>query len=188
MKESFELNAVKDELNNLLTFDCRGDAIGMLSAILVCANRDNKVSVHDIFELNHRHIDNSWNWYGWTAEDIISTFISKSEDGVYRVNLHFGLMKRLEWWPSWNEISNNQIVKKEVLNEKPKEPKKCHEYHFNCDSSYHMGYQKNGTPGKNDYLTYSIHVDTTNPYVYYEIYNMADRIIHEAQVKEEEEN
>lgn len=185
MKESFELNAVKDELNNLLTFDCRGAAIGMLSAILVCANRDNKVSVHDIFELNHRHIDNSWNWYGWTAEDIISTFISKSEDGVYRVNLHFGLMKRLEWWPSWNEISNNPIVKKEVLNEKPKEPKKHHEYSISSDSSYHISHQKDGTVGKNDYLSYSIHVDTTNPDVYHEIFDFAESLITEAQNEEE---
>jgi hypothetical protein len=51
-----------------------------------------------------------------------------------------------------------------------------------------MGYQQDGNLGKNDYLSYSIHVDTTNPDVYHEIYNMANYIIETAQLKEEEEN
>jgi len=195
MKESFELNAVKDELMNMLTYDCRG-AISMLSAILVSANKYGEVSVLDIFEMNHKSIDCSWDQYGWTAEDIINTstpFISKSEDGKYRVNLNFGLMKRFETvqyydeinsYPSWlnpKDICNKPIVKKEVLNEKPKEPKKPHEYSITGDANYRIMRQEDGTVGKNDYLSYSIHVDTTNPDVYNEIFAFAESVITEAQ-------
>ena len=86
-------------------------------------------------------------------------------------------------WPT--DICEKPIVKKEVLNEKPKEPKKHHEYSISSDSSYRIGHQKDGTIGKNDHLSYSIHVDTTNPDIYHEIYNMANYIIETAQLKEE---
>lgn len=162
MKESFELNAVKDEMMNMLTYDCRGAAICMLADILLLANRDNAVSVCDIFGLNHKSIDRSWDQYGWTIEDIIdigTPFVSKNVDGKYRVCLPFHLMKRLDRdvqyydemhnCPSLNDLLNDSgkepIAKKEVLNEKPKEPKKPHEYSLSFDSSYRIGYKEDGT-------------------------------------------
>ena len=195
MKESFELNAVKDEMMNMLTYDCRGVAIGMLNAIMVSANRYGEVSVLDIFEMNRKTIDCSWDQYGWAAEDIITNgtlIISKTEDGKYRVLPNFSLMKRFDdklynRYPSWDDICNKPIFKKEVLNEKPKEPKKRYEYGISGDSSYHVGHQQDGTLGKNDYLSYSIHVNTTNPRVYHEIFDLADSLITEAQTEEEED-
>ncbi len=79
-------------------------------------------------------------------------------------------------------MCDEPIVKKEILNLKPKKP---HEYSISGDSSYHIGQQHDGTIGKNGYLTYSIHVDTTNPDVYHEIYDMANYIIEANQKKEE---
>lgn len=206
MKESFELNAVKAEMINMLTYDCRGAAIDMLADILLLANRDNAVSVCDIFGLNHKSIDRSWDQYGWTAEDIIvpGTLVISKEDGKYRVLPNFSLMKRLDRellvcrgtksgvqycdevnsYPSWNDICNKPIVKKEVLNEKPKTH---HEYGISGDSSYHVGRQQDGTLGKNDYLSYSVHVNTTNPKVYHEIFDLAESLITEAQNEEEED-
>ena len=198
MKESFELNAMKYALNNLLTYDCRGGAIGMLSTILVCANKYGKVSVRDIFDMNHRKIDSSWDSYVWNAEDLICKaipYIIKTEDGKYKVLMDFYYMEhpvndhsdKLHNWPT--DIFNEPIVKKEVLNEKPKEskePKKCHEYSLSCDSSYCIGYKEDGTLCKNDYPSYSIHVNTTNPDAYNEIFAFAESVITEAQEEEED--
>ena len=211
MKESFELNAVKVEMMKMMTYDCRGAAICKLADILLLANRDNMVSVCDIFGLNHKPIDHSWDQYGWLTEDLIApgTFgISKTEDGKYSVLLNFSLMKKFDWellvcrglkrdvqcddkmyncYPPLDDFFNKPFVKKEVLNEKPKEPKKHHEYGISGDSSYCVGYQKDGTWSKNDYLSYSVHVNTTNPDVYHEIFAFAENIIEEAQIKEEED-
>ncbi len=190
MKESFELNAVKDEMTKMLTYCNRNAAICMLYNIMSYANKHTSISVFEIFDLNRKSIDFSWDQYGWTAEDIIigsTLIISKTEDGKYRVIPNFSLIKRLDRWQSWNDISNNPIVKKEVLNEKPKEPKKRHEYGISGDSSYHIGHQHNGTLCKNDYLSYSIHINTTNPDVYHEIFDLAESLIAEAQNEEEED-
>jgi len=203
MKESFELNAVKAEMTKMLTYDFRGAAIDMLYYIMAYANKYHSISVFDIFDLSHKPIDYSWDEYGWLAEDIIvpgTLVISKTEDGKYSVLLNFSLMKRFDRgqpayvkyydemnsYPSWNDFCNKPIVKKEVLNEKPKEPKKRHEYSLSCNSSYSMGYKEDGTLCKNDYPSYSIHVNTTNPEVYNEIFAFAESVITEAQEEEED--
>lgn len=214
MKESFELNAVKTELTDMLTYDRRSAAIDMLYDIMVYANKHYSISVFEIFNLNHKTIDYSWDQYGWFAKDIInngSLIISKTEDGKYRVFPNFSLMKILDPWqpvccgskcsaqyydemnsyPSWlnpKDIFNKPVVKKEILNEKPKEPKKRHEYSLSCGSSYRMGYKEDGTLCKNDYPSYSIHVNTTNPDIYYGILGIADEMIEKAQLDEEEED
>lgn len=189
MKESFELNAAKAETMRILTYDRRSDAIYMLYNIMAYADKHNSISVFEIFDLNRKLIDHSWDEYGWAAEDILVNrplIITKTEDGKYRVNINLGLMKRLNCWQPWNELINKPIVKKEVLNEKPKEPKKHHEYSISSDSSHRIGHQKDGTIGENDYLSYSIHVDTTNSDVYHEIFDFAESLITEAQNEEED--